>query len=95
MKSHQKSLNLGRKVENKLKNPSRQTYLSIYSRIYLDRYMEINLLKAMNHPNIVNHPQRAHGPHGPRGPGGRAPTQGPWAPGRRQGPWAHGPFGDG
>ena len=24
--------------------------------------MEINLLKAMNHPNIVNHPQRAHGP---------------------------------
>ena len=70
-------------------------YLSIYSRIYLDRYMEINLLKAMNHPNIVNHPQRVPWAQRALGPGRR------WARGpgatyggpRRPGPralWAHG-----
>ena len=73
MKSHQKSLNLGKKVETKSKNPSRETYLFIYSRIYLDRYMEINLLKAMNHPNIVNHPQRAPWAQRALGPGRRGP----------------------
>ena len=55
----------------------KDVYLSIYSRIYLDRYMEINLLKAMNHPNIVNHPQRTLEPHLPRGPAVAAgPPQG-------------------
>ena len=62
---------------------------------YMDRYMEINLLKAMNHPNIVNHPQRVPWAQRALGPGRR------WARGpgatyggpRRPGPralWAHG-----
>ena len=57
--------------------------------------MEINLLKAMNHPNIVNHPQRVPWAQRALGPGRR------WARGpgasyggpRRPGPralWAHG-----
>ena len=55
--------------------------------------MEINLLKAMNHPNIVNHPQRAHEPMGPgalaAGPpqGAPGPLDAARAPGPME-PWA-------
>ena len=65
----------------------------------MDRYTEINLLKAMNHPNIVNYPQRPW-PWTLRG--GRVPQGGPLGPwpaapqGPGPGPFGPmGPFGDG